>query len=660
MMNLYAPLAWAALRWPNQLCALGAAGILLGSAPAMGQRRPASALDSVQALPDVRVQGVRLNRFAVGSRVLTLDSTALAPYRTGTLTDVLSARTPLYLKNYGPGQLSTITMRGTAAQHTAVLWNGFNIMLPTLGQTDFALLPVSGNTQIDVQPGPAAGLYGSGAVGGTLLLSSPVRWGAGLQGAVQGEGGSFGLRAGTLESSFTNQKLALRTSLSYRQSDNNFQYSSPEIGGIVRRRQQHARFWQGSLAQDFTLRVGQRGELTAALWLTDTDRQLQPAIGAASSNAQERDQSRRLTAGYRLVGVRHEWAVRGAWFEDVLDYRDDSNGLSASRVRTTQAQAEHTWNLTPNASVRVGAEAQHFAAQVDGYGPTTLTENRYAGYALLRYDPKARLHFSLNLRQAMLPGCRPPLTPTAGLEWQVLDAANQTISLKSNASRSYRAPTLNERYWRPGGNPDLLPESGVGYELGLVHTFTKAPAHLTLQTELTAYQQLVDNWVQWLPGVTGVWTPSNLRQVRARGLEASTQLTWKPGTYQLTTRLAYAYTQSEKVRGTTTDPDPTGQQLPYVPLHTAAFSTDHSWQHWQASTTFTFTGYRYTDASGLGFLPSYFLLNASLGRTLVLHPSCKLIGLVQGFNLTNLDYQSYLNRAMPPRSVALSVRLAWR
>ncbi|MDF7813074.1 TonB-dependent receptor [Hymenobacter sp. YC55] len=644
------------------LCCSWVSGLwcVLAGPTAVAQRAPSTVLDSVQQLPNVRVPGVRLSRFAVGSRDLTLDSTALAPYRSGTLTDALSARTPLYLRNYGPGQLSTITMRGTSAQHTAVLWNGFNIMLPTLGQNDFALLPVSGNSRIDVQPGPAAGLYGSGAVGGTILLSSPVQWGAGLRGAVQVEGGSFGLRAGNLEGSFSNEKLALRTSIFYRQTQNNFFYHSPEIGGVVRRRQENASLWQASIAQDLILRVGQRGEVTAALWLTDADRHLQPAIGAANSNAQQRDQSRRLTAGYRLVGTQHEWAVRGAWFEDVLDYRDDANGLSASRVQTTQAQAEHTWNFTSSASVRVGAEAQHFAARVDGYGPTPLTEQRYAGYGLLRYDPWPRLQLSLNVRQAVLPGHRVPLTPTAGLQWQLLETERQTLQLKGNASRSYRAPTLNDRYWRPGGNPDLLPEVGLGYEAGLVHTLTNPPAHLNWQTELTAYQQLVDNWVQWTPLATGIWSPRNLRQVRARGVEASTQFTWKPGAYRLLARVAYNFTQSEKVSGTVYDTDPTNRQLPYVPLHTAAFSTDHHWRQWEASSTLTFTGFRYTNASGSDFLPSYFLLNTTLGRTLLLHPGWKLTALVQAYNLTNSNYQSYQNRAMPPRYAAASLRLAWR
>ncbi|MCA8831762.1 TonB-dependent receptor [Hymenobacter pini] len=634
-----------------------AAALWPGAAHAQTPTVPDTA--RIQHLPVVHVPGTRPERFAVGSRRIPLDSLALATYRTGTLTDALSARTAIYLKNYGPGQLSSITLRGTSARHTAVLWNGFNINLPSLGEADFSLLPVSGFTQAEVQPGPAGATYGNGAIGGTVLLTSGGQWGLGWRGAAQTEYGSFGLRAGTAEASFSNQKLAVRTSLLYRTADNDFRYYAQEAQGRVLRRQENAGLRQASFTQDVTLRLGQHGEAAIAVWLTDADRQIQPGIGANNTRARERDQSRRLLGSYRHVATRHEWAARAAWFEDILNYRDEVSGLSESRVRTSQAQAEYTWTFARNASARLGTEAQHFAAQVDGYGSQPRTENRYSGFLLLRYDPRPRLRLSLNLRQALLPGRRPPLTPTAGAEWTALEMGRNVVLLKASASRSYRAPTLNERYWRPGGNPDLLPEESLGYEGGLAHTYDATPAHLRLQTELTTYRQMVDNWVQWTPGAT-YWSPRNLRRVRAQGLEASSSFTWKPGPYQLAARASYAFTQSVKTAGTSTDTDPVGRQLPFVPLHTAAISTDHAWHGWQLSTTLTFTGYRYTDASATDFLPSYWLLNASLGRTLTVRPGWRLQALAQGFNLANTSYQSYQNRAMPLRSGSLSLRVLWR
>ena len=109
-------------------------------------------------LGEVRVRALGPEQFAVGSTRMVLDSAELAQYRGGSVAEVLQARTPLALKNYGPGNLATIALRGTSAQHTAVLWNGLNIMLPTLGQNDFALLPLAATTRVAIQPGPAAAL----------------------------------------------------------------------------------------------------------------------------------------------------------------------------------------------------------------------------------------------------------------------------------------------------------------------------------------------------------------------------------------------------------------------------------------------------------------------------------------------------------------------
>lgn len=623
----------------------------------MAQRAPARLTDSIQSLPTVRVQGVRPSRFAVGSRVTTvLDSTTILP--TGsTLAEALAARTPLYLKEYGPGQLASISIRGTSAQHTAVLWNGFNVMLPTLGQSDFSLLPLSGNTRADVQHGPAGATYGTGAVGGTVLLSSPVVWGAGLRGTVQSDAGSFGLRAGSVEGSFSNQRLAVRTAASYRTADNDFLYSTREITGLVSRRQENAAQRQWSLAQDVTLRVGQRGEVQASAWLTDADRQIQPSIGSANTHAREQDKSRRLLAGYRHVTSRHETGVRVAWFEDILNYRNDAT-TSNSTVRTTQAQADHTRNFGSRASLRAGVEAQHFAVAPELYR-REVTENRFAGYVLLRYDPRPTVHLSANVRQAVLPGRRVPLTPTLGAEWQVWQTSVQQLTLKASTSRSYRAPTLNERFWPQGGDPNLRPESGYGYEGGVQHSFIPTSS-LALTSELTAYHQLVDNWVEWTSDPrTGYTTPRNLRQVRAQGIEASSQAVWKHADYRLNARVSYALTQSEKTKGEAADQLAPGKQLAYVPLHTAAFTTDHAWHNWLLTTALRYTGHRYIYSANGQYLPAYLLLNATLGYSVKLSQTFGLLVAAQGFNLTNRVYQVYEARAMPPRWGSLSLRLTW-
>jgi vitamin B12 transporter len=653
-------------------CAV-AAGLLAGFG-AHGQAapprpaRPDTLLSRRQnRLPEARVRAVRLERFAVGSQRLELDSAVLAQYRGGTVADALGARSDLYIKNYGPGQLATISLRGTAAQHTAVLWNGLNIALPTLGQNDLALLPISGNTQVAVQAGPAAALYGSGAVGGAIILRTEPDWRPGLRGTVQADAGSFGLRGTSLEARAATPALAVRVAASYREAQNNYPYYLQEPAGLVRYTLRNAALrHQWSFSPDLAWRVGKAGELTAAVWLTDADREIQSGTGVAGSNAREIDQSRRLVLGYRRATAGGgQWQVRGAWFEDIINY-SDQGAVSNSRVRTTQAQAEHTAALGRRTTLRLGLEAQHFAAVVDGYGAEPITENRAAAFALLRYDVRPTLRLSANVRQAALPAGLAPLTPTLGVEWDVMQplaadslaqADRPGLTLKASAARTYRAPTLNERYWRPGGNPDLLAEAGGGYEVGLRHRVGH-PARLLLETELTAFNQLVNNWVQWLPlGPNGAYSPRNLRQVRSQGLEASTALRLRRGPYRASARLSYGYTQTQKTQGVAADTDPVGVQLAYVPLHRASLGTDHAWRGWLGSATYTFASYVYTNASATVFLPSGGVLGATLGRTVALPGHTSLTLLLQGTNLLGRAYESYPGRPAPPRAYCVSLRL---
>jgi vitamin B12 transporter len=311
---------------------------------------------------------------------------------------------------------------------------------------------------------------------------------------------------------------------------------------------------------------------------------------------------------------------------------------------------------------------QHFNAAFSEYLNPVTTENRAAAFALFRYDPRPSLRFTANLRQAALPQGR-PLTPTLGLEWDVwtsdpaMDSLGvspiQRLTFKASAARSYRAPTLNERYYNPGGNPNLRPETGLGYEAGLLHRLKLTP-RTTLQTELTGYRQLVDDWVQWTPGPEGFWRPRNLRQVRTQGLEASSALALQRGQHGFTARVAYSLTSARTSQPTDDDPVPAGQPLAYVPMHTGVGSLYYAWRGWRVGATGSVSSYRYTDAAARAFLPGYGLLGGNLSYTL--HPSAgtEALLLLQATNLLNHIYESYEGRPAPPRAFLLSLRVGWR
>ncbi len=97
----------------------------------------------------------------------------LDPQQTGDqLDDFLQSQTGLHIRDYGPGQLSSITFRGMNPSQTTVYWNGVEMNSAMLGQADLSVIPLSGVNQVSVRHGNANQRDGFGGIGGSVMLSS--------------------------------------------------------------------------------------------------------------------------------------------------------------------------------------------------------------------------------------------------------------------------------------------------------------------------------------------------------------------------------------------------------------------------------------------------------------------------------------------------------
>ncbi|MDZ7776138.1 MAG: TonB-dependent receptor [Bacteroidales bacterium] len=92
--------------------------------------------------------------------------------------------------------------------------------------------------------------------------------------------------------------------------------------------------------------------------------------------------------------------------------------------------------------------------------------------------------------------------------------------MKGNVSRNYRLPTLNDLYWQPGGDPELLPERGFTLETGLKYLSQKRNGWHG-GAEITWFRNDISNWIAWQPdGIMSYWTPKNITEVLSQGIEA--------------------------------------------------------------------------------------------------------------------------------------------
>jgi iron complex outermembrane receptor protein len=321
-------------------------------------------------------------------------------------------------------------------------------------------------------------------------------------------------------------------------------------------------------------------------------------------------------------------------------------------VQTYQLQAEQTYTQGSNWSLRGGINLQHYIAENDGYAGQQ-DENRASLFALFRYNPAKPLALSLNVRQAFVEGYNPLPTPALGFNWKFYNNNRHQLSLKGNASGSYRVPTLNDRFWAGAGNPDLKPEQGWSYESGLRHVLVLGSS-LLLETEAAAYHMLVDDWIQWTPDEAGNWRPLNLLKVRSQGVELSSQATAAVGKVKLSSTAGYTYTSSEQAAVYEGSGDK-GKQLMYVPLHKAVFSTAASYGGWSLMGNLNYTGLRYTSNSETSSLDAFLLLQLALSKKLQIRQNTLYLTL-RSDNVTNAEYQTMVSRAMPLRGYTFSLR----
>ena len=98
-----------------------------------------------------------------------LDTLVLQSKSTSNLSDLLIQHSPVFIKTYGPGGTSTASFRGTTASHTLVLWNGFQLNAPNLGQVDFSTIPVFLADDVSLNWGSGTS-NNSGGLGGAVNI----------------------------------------------------------------------------------------------------------------------------------------------------------------------------------------------------------------------------------------------------------------------------------------------------------------------------------------------------------------------------------------------------------------------------------------------------------------------------------------------------------
>ena len=126
--------------------------------------------DTVYVLPAVEISSSRIETFTSGQKLQKIDSLSTSLFRAENLGQLLSKNSSVQVR--GSSALSTISIRGTAPQHTGFFWNGFAMNTSNIGMLNLSLIPTGYFNEVKLLYGGASSLYGSGNIGGSIHLNS--------------------------------------------------------------------------------------------------------------------------------------------------------------------------------------------------------------------------------------------------------------------------------------------------------------------------------------------------------------------------------------------------------------------------------------------------------------------------------------------------------
>ena len=636
-------------------------------------------------IKEITVYGKRPMK-EIGIQQTKFDSLVLKENIALSMADVLTFSSSIFVKNYGRATLSTVAFRGTSPSHTQVTWNGIRVSNPMVGMTDFSMIPSYFIDDASLLHGTSSVNESGGGLGGAVKMSTTPanNRGFGLQ-YIQGVG-SFKTFDEFLRLTYGNDHWQVSTRAVLSTSPNDYKYRNhdkkeniyDEDMNIIDQyypveRNRSGSFSDFHLLQEVYYNTGRGNRLGFNAWYINSNREL-PMLTTDYGDEMDFDNRQREETFRGILSYDHlgkSWKVASklgyiyTWM--AYDYkRDIGNGTMAHMTRSRslintiygQVDGEYyigeKWLLTANLSAHqhfVKSRDKNIILQEGGKGIVGYHKARLelSGSASIKWCPIDRLGISVVVREELFGKEWTPIIPALFLDGVLSKRGN--IIAKASLSRNFRFPTLNDLYFLPGGNPNLRKESGWTYDAGVSFAIGKEGVY-KLSGSANWFDSYINDWILWLPTTKGFFSPRNIKDVHAYGVEMQSNLcvTFSQE-WQLALNGTYSWTPSINQGEPISDADQSiGKQLPYVPKHSSTVTGRLSWKSWSFLYKWCYYSERFTmssnDITFTGKLPNYFMSNITIEKGVSLSlGDFSIKGTIN--NLFDEEYLSVLSRPMP-------------
>jgi vitamin B12 transporter len=489
----------------------------------------------------------------VGSSITVITAKDIEAKGYTTVKDVLKGTPGLdVVSSGGPGQSSSIFLRGTNSYHTLVLIDGVEMNDPTGMQRgfDFANLTVDNIERIEVLRGPQSPLYGANAMGGVINIIT--KKGEGKPEFYLGsEGGSYKTWREFAGAGMGSERVNASVAFSHNSSDG-FSAADDDLPG----NDEDDKWENTSASARLGFVLSENADLDFIGRFQDGRTHLDHGGGPYQDVEDYHVEERKVFTRAQA----HVFAFDGLWEQTLAygfadhdrDYKDDPlfddfsyDGKKHEISWQNNLYLHETNTLTMGLEYEKEEMDDHEDLDESAYTRSVFVQDqvKLGGFSFttigLRYDDHEEFGSETTFRitQAFL-------------------LKDLGTKFKGSCGTGFRAPSLGELYYvnpwgGPGGNSDLDPEESKGWDIGIEQSLFNNYVNIGV----TYFYNDFDDLIIWDNGY------NNVDEAKTRGIESFIKI--MPFD-DLSVCLNYTYTDTE---------DDDGKRLIRRPLHKAGLNT---------------------------------------------------------------------------------------
>jgi len=428
----------------------------------------------------------------------------------------------------GRGTASSISIRGLGSEQALIMVDGIPLRNgASTSQANLDLIQVGDVQQIEILRGAHSVLHGADAVAGVINIVTKEGEREGTRGAAEVSGGARGTWSAQGNVSGRQGPWFYHAFAGYEETEG--------ISAQGDRNNEDDDFENRQASVSLGRKLSDRGELE----LTARRREAQIDFDSAGPD----DPNAHTDADTAVVRARGEyavspdfWRIRGeaSWTHFNRLTRDNFGGANLDSV-TYNYEFENAFDLSATTRLIVGAEYEEIEAE--SAGQFDRETDTLSLYGLARQTLWQHVTLEGGLRNDDNSQFGSQTTARGSLAW---DVPRTETRVHASFGTSFRAPRLADQFSTFGGfaapNPNLGPETGESFDLGVEHVFLDE----RITADLTYFQNDIEDQITF-DFSTFPAQFRNLDSVRTQGIESSFDIALME---HLDLRLNYTWTST--------------------------------------------------------------------------------------------------------------------